>query len=305
MIHLDFNDDKIYQLEQLHYRAVKSYVSQTMKLEERNTFRQCVTELPGLKPFAGGDSDNYAWLEAFILASPMTLKEWADQHQKLLSFNHMKMLYLNRFSNGANCFVDKEGTYNAYTLYNAMGWRVCPYCEDEYIMTLIIHGQRARTLEFDHFFSKGTNEYPGLAMCFYNLIPSCKDCNQLKKTHRVEANPYDAAIELQSYFTTTIPVGTNMHSIGTDDFYIKLNPTGGMIVNDKSFGLEQRYQNHKDKVYGWLSAKQDYPDEKLEEMQRLGIPNIQDLKKHIFGDPLQVVKGKVLHTKLRRDLISE
>lgn len=45
------------------------------------------------------------------------------------------------------------------------------------------------TAQLDHFFPK--SEYPILALCFYNLVPSCPSCNKLKLDDMEEmASPY-------------------------------------------------------------------------------------------------------------------
>lgn len=52
---------------------------------------------------------------------------------------------------------------------------VCPYCNRLYITVLKSGKVRA---QLDHFFSQ--SRYPYLALCLYNLIPSCGVCNQAK-----------------------------------------------------------------------------------------------------------------------------
>lgn len=52
---------------------------------------------------------------------------------------------------------------------------VCPYCNRLYIT--VLKRKRVRP-QLDHFFPK--LRYPYLALCLYNLIPSCGVCNQAK-----------------------------------------------------------------------------------------------------------------------------
>jgi hypothetical protein len=94
-----------------------------------------------------------------------------------------------------------------------MNIKVCPYCEHEFldIVTVKFGTQIKRTIEFDHFYPKGDDEYPGLAMCYYNLIPSCKPCNQLKMINPVAANPYHPSIEKMTYLFPDLPLGINMN----------------------------------------------------------------------------------------------
>lgn len=63
--------------------------------------------------------------------------------------------------------------------------KVCPYCNISYTYS---RGKTV-TAQLDHFFPK--SEYPILALCFYNLIPSCPACNKIKLDDTEEmASPY-------------------------------------------------------------------------------------------------------------------
>ena len=304
MIALEFPNIDI--LKQTHFDAIKSYVRDIMRSEARKDFYKHVVALPEFEHYPkvyDGQNDELKWLKQFILADYMTLESWAKNHAQLLSFDYMKKVYLNRFSNGLNDYVDKQGSYNSYTLFNLMGVRVCPYCEHEFIEVVKIHGKQRRTMEFDHFFPKGENEYPGLAMCFYNLIPSCKPCNQLKMTNPVAASPYDPNIESLSHFETDLPLGVNMDTVQASQCEPKLHTFGGMIVNDKSLAIEQRYKPLASDVHRLLKNKQSFDDAKLREMERCGFGKFEDLKMGLFGNPRFVASGNELHTKMKEDLI--
>lgn len=63
--------------------------------------------------------------------------------------------------------------------------KVCPYCNISYTYSR----GKAVTAQLDHFFPKV--EYPVLALCFYNLVPSCPACNKLKLDDTEEmVSPY-------------------------------------------------------------------------------------------------------------------
>ena len=79
------------------------------------------------------------------------------------------------------------------------------------------------------------------AMCYYNLIPSCKPCNQLKMTNPVAANPYHPSIEKMTYLFPDLPLGINMNGVTESDCKIRINPVGVMVVNESTLALEQRY----------------------------------------------------------------
>ena len=304
MIALSFSN--IIELERMHFIAVRSYVCQIMRHDARSTFYRSVVALPGFDVY----DENYEegesgceWLRQFILADYSTLSDWAYHHANKLKFDCMKKLYINRFSKSPDIFVDKDNTYNSYTLFRCMDIKVCPYCEHEFLDEVEIDGQTRRTMEFDHFFPKGNQEYPGLAMCFYNLIPSCKPCNQLKMTNPVVASPYFAGIEQLSHLYPDLELGVNMETVSVDDCKIKLHPKDGMVINNRSLALEQRYEKVSSIAYYLLKKKQQYSEEKLEEMERIGFGKKEDIKRDLFGLPRKEAKGKELHTKMKEDLI--
>lgn len=295
-------------LKRMHFEAVKSYVRDIMRNEARDKFYCDVVSLPGFEHFArqfDSEEDSFDWLEKFILAEFPVLQSWVQSCPDKLKFDSMKRLYLNRFASGRADFVDRAAMYNSNVLFEKMGIKVCPYCEHEFIETVTVgeDNRQRRTMEFDHFYPKGDDEYPGLAMCFYNLIPSCKPCNNLKMTNPVAASPYDSEIESFSHFGTDLPVGINMHTVSDEQCEPKLNPTDGMVTNNISLAIEQRYKQLSPEVRHLLTTCQDFDDNKLREMERCGFGTFDQLKNSMFGNPRSIASGKELHTKMKKDLI--
>lgn len=54
---------------------------------------------------------------------------------------------------------------------------VCPYCNRQYIFTLINSNVRP---QFDHYYPK--SKYPYLALSLYNMVPCCGICNAAKSS---------------------------------------------------------------------------------------------------------------------------
>lgn len=296
MVHLEFAN--IEDCKAAHYRAIEDYVVSRPN-EEINSLYQNITRVIGgldaIRP------DNYGWLKRFILADVETLEKWAVSKEKLLQFVFFKALYSKRFSTNDK-YVDSAKTYNAYTLLKKMDIKVCPYCEDEYFDILHPTQGLRRTSEFDHFYPEG--KYPGLAMCFYNLIPSGKCCNQLMNKYPVHANPYHPNIENWSLFESNIPFGANLESLSLDNYSITLRVTDRMVQNNKTLALEEHYNNRKEVIRKFLMAAREYESEKVEELIRIGISDewIQNQKKLALGEPYPQERGKELHQKLRHDL---
>lgn len=90
--------------------------------------------------------------------------------------------YKVKFENHYNNKIDKKA------LVKITGVTVCPYCNRNFINVT----EDANTSQLDHFFSK--NSYPLLALCFYNLIPSCYGCNNKKGINEFHISPYDETV---------------------------------------------------------------------------------------------------------------
>jgi hypothetical protein len=68
---------------------------------------------------------------------------------------------------------DSQGNeYSAFTLVDKIGINTCLYCNRQYI-TVIMKGEKRPPL--DHFYPR--SKYPIFGVSFYNLIPSCWQCN--------------------------------------------------------------------------------------------------------------------------------
>lgn len=305
MIALSFPN--IEELQRMHSEAIEDYVRQSIPEPDRRKLYTCISKLPGFEQYDPNDehySSDYAWLRRFILADILTLRDWATNHADKLRFGYFKDLYLNRFAKGADHFVDTGRSYNAYTLFDAMNIRVCPYCEHEYLAHVRVEERDRRTMQFDHFYPKDDALYPGLAMCFYNLIPCCSSCNTLKLTQAIAANPYDADIETLTSLHPDIMPGVNIETLSNDDCAIDFHASGSMVVNERVLALEQRYDVLKPEVRDLLRKKQQFSEEKLEELERMGLFSKEQLKRDLFGAPRAEAKGQELHTKMKHDLIS-
>lgn len=82
-----------------------------------------------------------------------------------------------------NWFTKKGASYYcAYNLAAKLNVKTCPYCNRNYTITVADGKSRIARPDFDHFFPK--NEYPLLALSFYNLVPSCLICNRTIKNQK-------------------------------------------------------------------------------------------------------------------------
>ena len=248
----------------------------------------------------GSPAINQTWLKDFILSNFNTLREWTKNYDCVLkSSNIFKDIYTDYFSKGQNVYLNTEKTYNAYDFLKNLNISVCPYCEDEYI-DVIINNDGAniiRTAELDHFFPK--SEYPLLAMSYYNLIPSGKNCNHIKKSKNIGMCPYEEEIETKTYLYPDIPVGINFESISPDQCTVKFHAKGEMKKNISVLHLEERYEHTKNIVLDILKNKQQFCPELLHALPQ----EMQDkILRSLFDTPDESEKYHELHVKLRKDV---
>lgn len=58
----------------------------------------------------------------------------------------------------------------------------CPYCWKVPLISFEKNNKKLRTFDLDHFFPKSEPKYSHLSVNFYNLVPACKWCNQIKSS---------------------------------------------------------------------------------------------------------------------------
>ena len=155
--------------------------------------------------------------------------------------------------------------YNAIKLVEDLEISVCPYCNRNYIY----NARQRRTSEFDHFYPKSI--YQLLAICFFNLIPSCKICNHGKSNKTdILINPYDPVYNWNELLIFSL-------KIKAADFYYKPSSieiilenkatdqeTKKMVENSiKIFKLKELYKRHADYVVELIQKKYAYSEDYL------------------------------------------
>jgi uncharacterized protein (TIGR02646 family) len=115
-------------------------------------------------------------LKTILTAKPEKLDEIVKWYDTLEQEEKIKYKYIkNRYDN----FSTKKDEYNAYDLMKDLNIKSCPYCNRNYTFTVVDEEDELLRADIDHFYEK--SEYPILALSFYNLIPSCLECNRTLK----------------------------------------------------------------------------------------------------------------------------
>ena len=158
------------------------------------------------------------------------------------------VMRMREIYNGFMQSKDKDGVKNGYWLMKELDIKVCPYCNINYTTTINTRTIQVRP-EYDHFFPEA--DYPSLILSFYNLVPSCPQCNHLKRTQKLDNNPW---IKLARDKGPIFKVDTS-----TGDF-----PEEPVIIIDneneniKKLGISELYNEHADYVKDILDKIQAY-----------------------------------------------
>lgn len=197
----------------------------------------------------------------------------------------------------------------AYWLINKIGIQVCPYCNHNYILTRDSRTPTAREAQLDHFYSQ--DNYPALALSFYNLIPSCSSCNRIKGTKKLTHNPYISGFENLPLFKvnnlitvitrqeipdiTTTPSSTQNPLVKNDLDLLYINP---LYAQQTSLAEDLIF-----KAQGYLGGYYDSVIETFFKDKSLSMPEI---KRMLFGYHLEVEDlSKQPLSKFGRDILEQ
>lgn len=135
------------------------------------------------------------------------------------------------------------------------GRKPCPYCNFDEISIISFENINQDTidkalLDIDHFIPQ--SKYPFLALSFYNLIPSCHNCNSVFKGDDLysihsHVNPFDKDFDDIFLFELTNPFSTSLE-ISDFDFKVSNKQTfPSDIITDLK--ILERYRSEKENVF--------------------------------------------------------
>jgi len=137
-------------------------------------------------------------------------------------------------------------------LFKLIGFEstTCPYCNDNKLNIVKLRGNSSLDTKFkayldlDHFYSKSLN--PFFAVSFFNLIPTCHDCNASDKGSKpfsieTHIHPYHESFDDNYKFkiSLTALLGDPLDSIEIQSQGIK-----PLDITLKDLNLTARYENH-------------------------------------------------------------
>ncbi|WP_074037978.1 hypothetical protein [Exiguobacterium profundum] len=234
----------------------------------------------------------------------------ADENKKAKAFERIfnKLTGVSFTLKGFNSLTVFNHEWNDYSLIMDGKITVCPYCNRQYITPFLSNSGRVRA-DIDHFYSK--KRYPYFSMSLYNLIPSCKQCNQSLKGEK--QFPFDGLHpfehSLHDYFRFKA-----IKSYSQDNIEIALETVNHQPKNIKDyleiFKLGPLYSYHDNHAKELVKKRKIYNENYLEDLLendfagiKKSFRDIDDLKGFIVGYTVDLnLLGKEPLAKLRRDL---
>lgn len=207
------------------------------------------------------------------------IKKNIDDSQDDIS-DESKKFILNRYSNFRNSQAAK--------IVDVLGILTCPYCNQNHINTVY---DKAGKLQFrgdlDHYYNK--SKYTAMAICLYNLIPSCKVCNQIKsKADKKIQNPYDLSYSSQIRFKTEFDDQGDIDYLQgkSRNFNIVIDKTNLSEMDSNEidlFELEDRYNNLKRNAQEIIIKAKAYDNQYKRFLEDKFDIDGEELEKYIFG----------------------
>ena len=210
----------------------------------------------------------------------------------------------------------------AHKLAKYLDCNVCVYCGRIYTNTVIKNGKCVIHPTFDHFFPKG--KYPLLALSFFNLIPSCYNCNCTTKGQKpVNSNttylhPYiNSADEINSCFKFSYRLKSSTNK--NDQINIKIGGNRidrtGTNVSTKvdnstlDFQIEDVYQVHNSyELKKLLDNKNRFSPQRIKDILNSNLISEEELYRLILGEDIGLDDKEELNRplfKLKNDLARE
>lgn len=170
------------------------------------------------------------WFKLYISMCDYFRCKYDNESQLDKVKNNVLIDIVNEFNNIFSKMIDYK-YLNAIRgeLVNKMSIKVCPYCNGQYVNSykyIDKHGKFKYLGDLDHLMPKKL--YQLFSMSIYNLVPSCKHCNQSLKNQKLInlLNPYE-----NGFFKAK---------------YMKIIFKDSQSINGFSDNFDIRWQDYKD-----------------------------------------------------------
>lgn len=226
--------------------------------------------------------------DEIITGDPATLR---------LIINDLNKVIDKRFSND----IVKRMRYDKMRTSSRGRWlarqydiKACPYCNAQF--SLYLNKKGKILYHFDHIYPKSI--YPYLCISFFNLVPSCSSCNQMKSNIDTLldgsfVHPFEGTLATKFKIYATTEAISKYHlngrsNKGDDNILIEVQNGENITFHDSTFHLREVYNEHNDiidemylktKIYN-LSYINELKKKYVDEMELL---TEEELKRAIYG----------------------
>lgn len=205
--------------------------------------------------------------------------------------------------------INNESMPLGYWLAKKLNVNVCPYCNRQYIFTIVKqNGGKCIRPQFDHFYDKAT--YPYLSLSFYNLIPSCSICNHIKGTDSIKINPYIKGFDDDCKFKIDNISNCITDGENGDWSIVFSNKNEDFENHNKTFALEKLYSEHKDYVNEIVIKALAYENRYFEDIKKTfelkGLNENCNMDQLIFGNYIETAQHSQRPlSKLTKDILDQ
>ena len=318
MILIDITKTNIIEAREHHIKCLTPKILKSVSDSNNLEIKSFLTE-EKIKCILGGSPKKIYQLNLLFLRKTIDnfrFKDWEayndinkinqpEEKRRLRNIFSDVYTEIRKIFNYKNFTTKKKKEYDAYDLAKNLDIPTCPYCNRTYTKTVITKNrEKIIRPEFDHWFPK--NQYPLLALSFYNLIPSCHICNSNVKGEtefKLDSHfhPYNSVSNLKARFSY------NYKSY--DDYKIKINTEDKFSRNSvEAFQLENIYQAHEDEVKDLIKIRQAYSDKYIEILNKSLKINLskEEVYRLAFGVHYEDDKfDRRPLSKLKKDILTE
>ncbi len=250
------------------------------------------------------------FFEDLIKGNPTTLisiSKYLNPFLNEYSILEMAIKYVYNY----DWFIAKQKRrYGAVSLASDLDISVCPYCNRSYTKTIFTKkGKNLLRPQFDHYFDKAS--HPALALSFFNLIPSCSDCNTVVKKSKIfelrsHSHPY-VDNDVSNYYFSFSFSDKAMNGIEVDLKFTGVNKSKKTLSD---LAIESIYNSHSDIVYDLLKIKSSYSDKYLSILGKSTLKGTgvtqEELYRLAFGTEINSANFiKLPFSKLKSDILKE
>ncbi|WP_053977210.1 hypothetical protein [Mangrovimonas xylaniphaga] len=261
-------------------------------------------------------------MKKLIESKPKELKDLNDTLKS--QFTSLRGKTAKDFKENANKIFVKSGYSDWFSKDETLGekWNyrlarllnihTCTYCNREYVFVIRNPNKgKGMVSQFDHWFPK--NDYPLLALSFYNLIPSCGTCNGIKASVKLDLDdhlhPYVHSNISNAYQFSFLPKTNKENYIVFKNNNSMFNTKGIDTVN--ALNLPLIYKGHSDKeLQDLIDLRYKYSDNYLNILLENTFKGINISKEEryrlIFGIEIEEDNyHKRIFSKFKRDIINQ